>query len=181
MHEESMRDNSVDPALVQEFLANSLSISAVRKMGPSGTLKRIRTFIISIDLAAISEIDASQFPTRLNKETINLQRSLPNEAKHWGVARKCLNLFFRDALYNFYLRKQYDLGKFEEHLEIPLDSRVGNRLRTQPEGSHLPRWQTVKGLKQNDSDKFQDVAAAVAKRLRTRRVHLDISYWRREN
>ena len=176
-----MRDESPSPRLVQDFLANSFSISVVRKMGPEGTLKCVRNFIKALDLTAIGKTSASHFTTTLNEQTKVFQQVLPSEARHWGIARKCLNIFFRDALYNFYLREQYDLTKFEEYLEIPLDSRVGKRLRCELEGSELPRWRTVKGLTHEDSNKFQDVAAAVAKRRRTRRVHLDLIYWRGED
>jgi hypothetical protein len=150
-------------------------------MGPEGTLKCIRNFIKDLDLTAISKTDPSHYTTTLDEQTKVFQQVLPSEARHWGIARKCLNLFFRDALYNFYLRKQYGLIKFEGYLEIPLDSRVGKRLRCEPEGTELPRWRTVKGLTHEDSNKFQDVAAAVAKRCRTRRVHLDLVYWRSED
>jgi hypothetical protein len=90
------------------------------------------------------------------------------------------SLFFRDALYNFYLRQAYDLAKFEKYLEIPLDSYVGRALRGEVEGEHLPRWRTVKGLTREESAKFQAVAAKVAKLQGTERVHLDVVYWRRE-
>jgi hypothetical protein len=176
-----MRGESPSPQLVQEFLANSFTISIVRKMGPAGTLKCIRNFIKDLDLTAISKTDASNYTATLNEQTKVFQQVLPSGARHWGIARKCLNLFFRDALYNFYLREQYGLIRFEEHLEIPLDSRVGKRLRCESEGFELPRWTTVKGLKHEESNKFQDVAAAVAKRCGTRRVHLDLVYWRGED
>ena len=101
-----------------------------------------------------------------------------------GLARKCLNLFFRDALYSFYLRTEYGLAKFEKYLEIPLDSHVGSELRLTQEGKSanppLPRWRTVNGLEPGDSERFQDVAKKVAKRKGTERVHLDVVYWRGE-
>ena len=86
---------------------------------------------------------------------------------------------FRDALYNFYLRKDYDLEKFEKYLEIPLDSYAGRELwrLAQHEGKHLPRWRTVKGLTREVSTEFQAVALEVAKREGTERVHLDVAYW----
>jgi hypothetical protein len=106
---------------------------------------------------------------------------MPKGNQYWGVARKCLNLFFRDALYNHYLRTKYGLAKFERYLEIPLDSHVGTELRHSPEGQNanppLPRWKTVKGLGPADK-RFQDVAERIAKREGTERVHLDVVYWR---
>jgi len=48
----------------------------------------------------------------------------------------------------------------------------------QPEGENLPTWGTVKRLKSDHNAKFQAVAAKVAKREKTKRVHLDLEYWK---
>jgi N-glycosylase/DNA lyase len=162
---------------VQVFLANSISISTVRRMGPTGTLARIRQFLKEeVDLKIIGESDPAHFQDTLNDLTAKLRRRLSPESRHWGVARKCLNLFFRDALYNYYLRNAYGLKKFEPYMEIPLDSNVGRRLRK--EDRSLPAWRTVKGLTPELSARFQKAAAQIAKRDDTCRVHLDVKYWR---
>jgi hypothetical protein len=101
---------------------------------------------------------------------------MPRYAPYWGTARKSLNLFFRDALYNFYLRKECGLEKFEKYMEIPLDSFVGKELREEDRG--LPRWDAVIRLTPEVSAQFQGVASRVAKREGTARVHLDVLYWR---
>ena len=163
---------------VQDFIANSFSISIIRRMGPGGTLDCIRTFLKKVDFAAISKKEPSQYAQTLDELTENLRRTMPKGADGWGVARKCLNLFFRDCLYNFYLREAYDLEKFERYLEIPLDSYVGRELRR--EDGRLPRWHTVKGLTREESAKFQEVASEIANRKKTNRVHLDVVYWRGE-
>src|SRR6266852_8429109 len=110
---------------VQNFIANAFSVGIVRNMVPGGTLAIIQEFLKEIDLAAISKKTPSQFPQMLDHLTEKLRQRMPRGDRHWGVARKCLNLFFRDALYSFYLRKKYGLAKFEKYLEIPLDSNVG--------------------------------------------------------
>ena len=115
-------------------------------MGPKGTLKCVRDFLQAIDLVAVSKKDASEFTDMLDDLTEKLRRAMPKGARKWGAARKCLNLFFRDAFYNFYLRKTYKLKKFERYLEIPLDSYVGRALRV--EDQNPPRWRTVKGFEQ---------------------------------
>lgn len=147
-------------------------------MGPKGTLDRVRGFLKEVDLEDIGKKDPSQYACMLDDLTKALQRSLPRGARKWGVARKCLNLFFRDALYNFYLRNEFRLAKFEAQMEIPLDSYVGHALREENES--LPRWQTVSGLTPKVSARFQAVALEVAKRRGTQRVHLDVEYWRRD-
>lgn len=162
---------------VQNFIVNSYGVGVVRKMGPKGYLDNIREFLKKIDLADVSKLDASQFPDVLNDLTEKLCRHMPRDARYWGVARKCLNLFFRDALYNFYLREKYDLAKFEKYLEIPLDSNSGSKL-WEIDKKGLPRWRTVIGLRPEVSAKFQKVAATVARGKGTERVHLDVVYWR---
>jgi hypothetical protein len=71
-------------------------------------------------------------------------------------------LFFRDALYNFYLRKEYGLEKFERYMEIPLDSNVGKKLREEDKG--LPRRDAVIRLTPEVSAQFQEMATRIAKR-----------------
>jgi len=163
---------------VQNFIANAFSNSIVRNMGPTGTLECIRKFLKEIDLNAISKKNPSQYTQALDELTEKLRQALPRDARYWGVARKCLNLFFRDALYNVYIREAFDLAKFETYLEIPLDSYVGRALRR--EDGELPRWHTVKGLTREESAKFQAAASRIAKRENTHRVHLDVVYWRGE-
>jgi hypothetical protein len=94
-----------------------------------------------------------------------------------GGRAKVLNLFFRDALYNFYLREQFNLAKFEKYMEIPLDSFVGKELRNVAK-AEVPRWRSVKGLSEQQSVKYQLVAAKIAHEKGTERVHLDVVYWR---
>jgi hypothetical protein len=161
---------------VQNFIVNSYGVGVVRKMGPKGYLDNIREFLKKIELADVSKMDPSLYPEVLNDLTEKLRRHMPKDARYWGVARKCLNLLFRDALYNFYLREKYGLAKFEQYLEIPLDSNSGSELWEIDKS--LPRWRTVIGLKPEVSAEFQKVAATVAKGKGTERVHLDVVYWR---
>ena len=161
---------------VQNFLVNSYGVGIVRNMGPMGYLDCCK--FLKIDLTDLSKKNPSQYPQFLNHQTKKLLRYMPTNARHWGAARKCLNLFFRDALYSFYLREKYGLGKFEKYQEIALDSNVGRRFREEKEGEGLPLWRTVISLTPEVSAQFQKVATKVAKRERTARVHLDVHYWR---
>lgn len=162
---------------IQNFIANSFTISTIRKMASKGALKRIQQFLKEIDLANLSKSNPTQYLAALDDLTAKLLRALPEpDRKKWGLARKCLNLFFRDALYNFYLREAYDLGKLEAELEIPLDSHVGKELRKRDRA--LPGWKSVIGLTPDQSAKFQESALKIARRENTYRVHLDVVYWR---
>jgi len=165
---------------VQEHLANSYGISAARRMGPPGTIRAVRKFLKTIDLASVAAGGAPSYLQTLDRLTEDLRRALPWGGKRWGTARKALNLFFRDAVYNHFLRERFALGRLERALEVPLDSLVGRGLRSEAEGHELPRWQTVKGLTPAQSAAFQRVADRVAKRERVARVHLDLKYWQRD-
>jgi hypothetical protein len=75
---------------VQGFLAYSISISTVRRMGPTGTLARIRQFLKEeVDLRIIGKSNPADFQDTLNDLTVRLRRRLSARARHWGVARKC--------------------------------------------------------------------------------------------
>lgn len=114
----------------------------------------------------------------MNKATEIFKKNLPAGAQHWGAARKFLNIFLRDIIYNRFLCETYELRHIEPWLEVPLDSHVANGLRSEPGGSMLPRWRTVIGLDNKTNQKFQEFAFEVAKSKSLYRVHLDLIYFR---
>ena len=60
-----------------------------------GSLKRIQDFLKQkIDLTKISKLKPEQYPQTLDQLTEELMQALPPGDRKWGVARKCLNLFF---------------------------------------------------------------------------------------
>jgi len=67
---------------VQDFLANSFSVSVVRRMGPEGTLDSIREFIKKrVDLRVVSESDPSDYSYLLDELTDKLRKSMPRGAR----------------------------------------------------------------------------------------------------
>jgi len=86
------------------------------------------------------------FERLLDQETLTFKRRLPAGARHWGTARKALDVFLRDAAYNHYLREYFGLGPVEAWLEIPLDQDTAAGLRRDAPGSGLPRWPGVRHL-----------------------------------
>ena len=170
------------PKDVQNFIANAFSIGIVRNMVPGGgTLKIIREFLKQqIDLDEMSKKQPAKFPELLNQLTEQLRKKMPKGARHWGVARKCLNLFFPRRHLQFLSPKGIQSCEVEEFLEVPLDSYVGHALRrkARKEGKDVPPWRTVKGLTPDANAKFQAFALEIAKRKRTKRVHLDVMLWR---
>ena len=144
---------------------------------PAGTAEAARRFLRHVDLSRFAAGDGEQFRTELDLVTSDLQAVLPGDARQWGLARKILNMFLRDCVYNAHLRAAYALGRGERHCEVPLDSTVVRRLAASESGRALPAWPGISGLGPDVSDEYQAVAARVAALLRVRRVHLDAFWW----
>lgn len=158
--------------------------STARNMGPKGTIEAARIFLAQN--VSLKEVGASgmAFPTVLNDLTRQLKRALPKGARNWGAARKFLNIFLRDANYNYLLRRTYRLGRIEKLLEVPVDSQVAKALienSSKNESKGLPRWKAVISLKESENRKYQSVATALAKRKGICRVDLDLLFWRSES
>jgi len=158
----------------------AIGSSTLRNQGAKGVAESARKFLDRLNLEAIAEGERVSFGRRLNRATENMQRTFPAGAKNWGAARKAINLFLRDVLYNRYLSAQYRFDRIAGHLEVPLDGDVARALRSEPEGADLPRWPSIKHLTPEISALYQAVAKSVAERMGTTPVHLDLHYWRRD-
>ena len=113
----------------------------------------------------------------LDRQTDALLDALPIDGRPWGAARKAINLFLRDVLYNQYLSRRFAFGKLESWLEVPLDSAVARGLEAEAERGALARWPGLKHLDENPSQEFQRFASAHAHTLGIERVHLDMYLW----
>ena len=164
--------------LRRRIASAAIGVSTIRRMGPKGTAKRTRTFLAGLNLNRFRVGSKREFARVLDNATKSFLGTLPRKAKHWGLARKLLNIFLRDAAYNRYLSQRFGLWRLERWMEVPLDSHVGKQLRACSRGRHLPRWKTVIGLAPEESAAFQKVAATVARRKGVTRVDLDVYYWR---
>ena len=149
-------------------------------MGPKGTIKAAREYLAGLNLESFVRKTEGEFCVVLDEATSGFLAHLPKGAKHWGAARKFLNIFLRNVVYNRFLCEHCDLYRIEQWLELPLDSQVAKGLREEKGGDALPRWSTVIGLDSNVNRVYQEFATRVAKGKNTYRVHLDILYWRRE-
>jgi hypothetical protein len=164
--------------------AASVAIGAntLRNQGASNVVSNTREFLKRLDLRHFSAKakTALSFQNALDQETKKLRNALPVGARHWGAARKALNIFLRDVFYNYYLRDEYGFGKLEPWLELPLDKDAARGLRKDSKGidKQLPRWLGVKYLKSDISKVYQDAAKHVAQRRQLARVHLDLIYFR---
>jgi hypothetical protein len=155
----------------------AIGASTARGQGRSGTVAAARQFLGNLDLSRVPSRSADRFTKWHDLTTEQLRRALPGRSPPWGAARKFLNIFLRDALYEAHLHQTYRLDRVERWLEVPLDGYVGKRLNADREGAALPRWRTIKGLTPTVSAQFQAVAAVAAAREGCARVHLVLLFW----
>jgi hypothetical protein len=153
--------------------------STARGMGPAGTISAAREFLQEFDLSAVKAKKPSAYRRFLDSATDDLIAALPAGGRHWGSARKFLNIFIRNCAYNRFLCEQYGLDKVEPWMEVPLDSHVakGLRIAAASDKADLPRWTTVIALNPDVSDKWQVAAQSVAETEGIHRVHLDVMFW----
>ncbi len=118
-----------------EFMKTMQEKVAVSAVGPSalrgqgkGVLGATQRILKEIDLLKLPVGTQEDFYIWLDEQTNAILDAMPIHNNPWGAARKALNLFLRDALYNRYLCKRYCIDRVEEWLEIPLDSVVAKGL-----------------------------------------------------
>ena len=150
---------------------------ALRNQGTGGMVDAAREFLQKVDLGSIPAKKQADFADWLDRKTESLRRSLPRDGRHWGAARKVMNLFLRHACYNVYVRERYQLQRTESWLEVPLDGIVGKKLREAAGHGKLPRWPGLKNLDKDVSERYQEFAAEYASAKATARVHLDPLLW----
>lgn len=160
----------------RKVAVSAIPASALRGQGAAGVVCAARDFLSHLRLEPFCVDDARAFARHLETKTRSLCDRLPRDARAWGTARKALNLFLRDAMYNAYLLKKLKLGRMETFLEVPLDSYVSQFLKDNS-GVDLPRWPGVRALDPSVSAAYQAAAADLAKRRGMYRVHLDIYIW----
>ena len=159
---------------VAQLTANG---SSLRNQGAPGVVAAARKGLADMNLLQLPRAGSEDFTRHLDDITQKLLCSFPAGARNWGAARKVLNLFLRDCLYNFYLRDWYGLAVCEPYLEVPLDSYVSDGLRRTARGDDLPEWCGVKHVTSKVNALYQEIASEEADRLGTERVHLDLRYW----
>jgi hypothetical protein len=165
---------------MQRLMANAaVTPSAIRggRKAVKGVQRAAIEFLCRVDLARAG--DAASYAVFLDQATEKLRRAFPRRARHWGRARKCVNIFMRACSYNFLLRKRFKLRRLDAILETPLDRFVADGLNRDARRETLPRWRAIIHLTPEDNAAFQAAAAKIARRkYRTYRAHLDLWYWR---
>jgi hypothetical protein len=162
---------------VQVYVARySVSASAARGQGSPGLVSKARAYLGVAPLRDFGVKSPARFSNVLDHHTLGLKLALPPQARSWGVARKLLNIFLRNAFYTTYLCDRYHLDIAEWLYEVPLDRIVGRRLMTEA-ASTLPRWPGVKHLTPAISVAYQTAARRVAENEGFAPVHLDVAWW----
>ncbi|GAA5524829.1 hypothetical protein Maes01_01388 [Microbulbifer aestuariivivens] len=153
--------------------------STLRNQGASGVIDVARVYLQKMNLKALGDVSSEvDFQRFLNRHTKALANKFPNGAKgNWGAARKALNIFLRDCLYNHYLRGWLEIKHVEEWLEVPLDGDVARNLY-EMYSDELPKWTSIKSLTPDVSFKYQMAASKVSIKEEVSRIHLDVKYWR---
>lgn len=177
-----------------EFLDNvrrrlaivSVGASTLRNQGAAGIVDKARDYFTDkIKIADFFTVlpDPAAFDNYLDLHTANLVLTFAEGGQSWGAARKGLNLFFREVVYNRFLADHYKLpANFADYnyaiknLEVPLDKGVGTNIQSQK--PYLPIWVSIKLLQKPISDQYQRAAQELADKDNIAKVHLDLKYWR---
>ena len=168
--------------LQQRIAEGAVGASALRNQGAKGVIAAAREFLKKLDLADFSVTSQDGFLDVLNFHTSSMQKHLPPNARHWGAARKGLNLFLRDVLYNRYLSERFEFKRIEKWMEVPLDRFAAKGILQDYTKDYtvesLPSWPGLKHLTPEMSRVYQKAAYDLATSKHLSRVHLDILYWR---
>lgn len=163
---------------LQRFVAfAAIGPSALRNQGASGVIGAAREFLGGLDLSSFAVATGAEFGAVLDAATESLESRFPKRARHWGAARKAVNLFLRDSLNNRYIEERHHLSRAEPWMEIPLDKVVAGRLKERDRSDDLSPWPGLKRLTMSVSDEYQAFACELAKQRGLARVHLDMYLW----
>ena len=150
--------------------------SVARNQGAPGVLGSARHYLETVDCGRLATSSGQNYLAALDAVTDELMAVLPKGGRSWGIARKIVNIFIREALYNTYLTNHHRLGTSERFMEVPLDSFSARGIK-----SHCPRrlpvWPGIKGLQRSLSDLLQQHAAEIGEVKEIARIHLDALWW----
>jgi len=178
---QSLMSNREFLSVVQEFMAlQAVTVSTVRGLRRRGkALKNIREYLERLPLERLVRRDGQDYAHWLDVHTRRIQKKLGGRKEQWGVARKAMNLFMRQCLYNTYLSRKFRLARFQKQMEIPLDNRVARKLRADAGKKNKKlKWKNLKALDRKTSQEFQEHAKDMAARDHLpARVFLDHYLW----
>lgn len=161
---------------MQRFLAQiAITPSATRGERKPGVRAAIINTLLELPLADFANQEC--FAKNLEKWTDRLGTSCTPRVS-FGTARKCLNIFLRDTVYNFYTLNYHKLCAIVPLLEVPLDGKVAKGIQDDLPNEQLPKWNGIVNLDWNQHNRYQCAAQQIAcERYNTHRVHLDLRYF----
>ena len=165
------------PAIQRHVAIFAVGPSTVRGQGAKGVVAAAQEFLSEVPLRPFATSAESSFRNALDSATENLALAFPKAARRWGLARKCVNVFLRDAFYNSHLCPLYHLERAKPFYEIPLDGVVARALLRLGGPNRLPVWPGVKHLQPVTSGVYQAFAKELSRRWKIDRVYLDTYIW----
>jgi hypothetical protein len=170
------------PAVQWHVARLSVGASAARGQRAPGLVDAARAYLATMPLGGFGVISELEFRDQLDDKSDDLMRELPRRGRSWGIARKLLNIFLRNSLYDFYLRTAWNLDRSEYWFEVPLDSIVAKQLRSDlervfPERPSVSRWPGVKYVTRPISDEYQRAIRDLAADMKIAPIHKDIYWW----
>ena len=155
--------------------------STLRSQGAPGMVDAARSHLFNLNLRDFSVGSEAEFQSVLNRATVKLAKAFPGGGQgNWGAARKSLNIFLRDVVYNRMLSEHFKLAHIHSWLELPMDSHCHSGLALATPPKKLDKWPGVKHLKAKENAVFQVIARDVATKRGVLRCDLDVLYWRKE-
>jgi hypothetical protein len=189
-----MKDKSL--MQITNFIAEtSIGSSTIRNMGPAGNIQLVRNFlkVISIQDFLIAAHFEPTYKKWLNKQTSKLIKETNFRGDGFGPARKCINIYLRNIIYNSLVCAHFGLIPYSRefnnvlsHLEIPIDSFSAKGIMKDAKKVHncppLPgSWKTIMILSSEQNEHFQIAAKIIADSKQTARVNLDFLYFRKNS
>lgn len=169
----------------------AIGSSSFRNPGAPGVVGIGRLYCTGIDLQQLTKsLQKGDYKSYLDAHTLGLERKIKGHLKKsrktpntncWGLARKGLNIFFRDVYDNRYMAERYYLKEsYKSQLEVPLDLHTARRIidHSAELYSQKLKWDGVKNLNKENSKKFQEAASLIAKQKGIFIVELDVFFWR---
>lgn len=185
-----MNRKEFEKKLYRRLAQVSIGAAAIRNQGGSGLIEILRDYFeceINPTIFFRTVTKKLAYRNFLDYHTVQVLKRFPKGAKSWGAARKGLNLFFRDLVYNGYYSNKYgvpndyfELNLFLQYMEVPLDKEVAHGIITDSE-EKIPRWMNIKKLTPAISDIYQEQAQIIASQRGTARINLDLIYWRSDD
>jgi len=160
-------------AIQKHVAAMGITFSIARGQSRGEVVVIVLDFLSVLPLKSFAVSTEGSFRKVLDESTTNLLTILPKPAQSWGIARKYINIFFRDAFFNSHLASEYGLESAKPFYGVPLDGFIAYELHKHANNSMLPRWFGITRLTPAISETYQASALDLSHKWKFDRVYLD--------